>query len=317
MQSKLTTSLHYFAEKVYNRQISAPILKRKSSRFGLGQFLSGSSNANAANAAAASTKHASHHQHDHHSHHTHHLHYSSASQHHHTQHHHHMSQAQQQQQQQPQQQAHSSSAGTTPSTPNIMTEKQYQQMQSGAGAAMASATGRWLTAPIACTQQTTNTRRISPSSVTSIRTGFVGHCIRVCSHYRCFSKINHSNNEKKIKMINKNRIFQSNLIYIFLSLCLSISLILSVSLTHCLCVFLIFESNCCDAISIIYIHNSHHKNILLEIVYFQSHTLLWCLRLMNNNCLFRNLLFVNHVVLSLSYILSVHVSLLCFYVLST
>lgn len=61
MQSKLTTSLHYFAEKVYNRQISAPILKRKSSRFGLGQFLSGSSNANAANAAAASTKHASHH----------------------------------------------------------------------------------------------------------------------------------------------------------------------------------------------------------------------------------------------------------------
>lgn len=34
-------------EKVYSRQISAPILKRKTSRFGLGQFLSGSSNNNA------------------------------------------------------------------------------------------------------------------------------------------------------------------------------------------------------------------------------------------------------------------------------
>lgn len=34
-------------EKIYSRQISAPILKRKTSRFGLGQFLSGSSNNNA------------------------------------------------------------------------------------------------------------------------------------------------------------------------------------------------------------------------------------------------------------------------------
>lgn len=31
-------------EKIYNRQISAPLLKRKTSRFGLGQFLSGNSN---------------------------------------------------------------------------------------------------------------------------------------------------------------------------------------------------------------------------------------------------------------------------------
>lgn len=30
-------------EKIYNRQVSAPILKRKTSRFGLGQFLSSSS----------------------------------------------------------------------------------------------------------------------------------------------------------------------------------------------------------------------------------------------------------------------------------
>ncbi|XP_055589112.1 protein unc-79 homolog isoform X2 [Uranotaenia lowii] len=33
-------------EKIYNRQVSAPILKRKSSRFGLGQFLSSGSNQN-------------------------------------------------------------------------------------------------------------------------------------------------------------------------------------------------------------------------------------------------------------------------------
>jgi hypothetical protein len=33
--------VHWFAEKekAYNRQYSAPILKRKGSRFGLGQFL--------------------------------------------------------------------------------------------------------------------------------------------------------------------------------------------------------------------------------------------------------------------------------------
>lgn len=39
-------------EKVYSRQISAPILKRKTSRFGLGQFLSGSSNSNASTSTA-------------------------------------------------------------------------------------------------------------------------------------------------------------------------------------------------------------------------------------------------------------------------
>lgn len=31
-------------EKIYNRQISAPLLKRKTSRFGLGQFLHGNTN---------------------------------------------------------------------------------------------------------------------------------------------------------------------------------------------------------------------------------------------------------------------------------
>lgn len=99
-------------EKVYNRQISAPILKRKSSRFGLGQFLSGSSNANTANVASAKIDHAQHH-----------LHHSSAPHshtqvvHHHLHHlHHPMHMAQPQ----------TSSAGTTPTTPNLASEKQYQ-----------------------------------------------------------------------------------------------------------------------------------------------------------------------------------------------
>lgn len=105
-------------EKVYNRQISAPILKRKSSRFGLGQFLSGSSNANTANVASSNIGHTHSHTVQHH------LHIGSAS---HTQsaHHHyhplhylhhpmHISQPQ------------SSSAGTTPTTPNLLSEKQYQ-----------------------------------------------------------------------------------------------------------------------------------------------------------------------------------------------
>lgn len=99
-----------FTEKVYNRQISAPILKRKSSRFGLGQFLSGSSSANTANVASANVGHAQHHlqisstphsQVVHH--HLHHLHHSM-----------HIAQPQ------------TSSAGTTPTTPNLLSEKQYQ-----------------------------------------------------------------------------------------------------------------------------------------------------------------------------------------------
>lgn len=95
-------------EKVYNRQISAPILKRKSSRFGLGQFLSGSSNANTANVASAKVDHAQHHLHISsapHSHvvHIHHLHHPM-----------HMAQPQ------------TTSAGTTPTTPNLLSEKQYQ-----------------------------------------------------------------------------------------------------------------------------------------------------------------------------------------------
>lgn len=88
---------------MYNRQISAPILKRKSSRFGLGQFLSGSSNTNAANVATSSA-------HTHH-----HLQISSAP---HFQAHHPSLHTQQ-----------SSSAGTTPTTPNLITEKQYQYNQ--------------------------------------------------------------------------------------------------------------------------------------------------------------------------------------------
>lgn len=87
---------------MYNRQISAPILKRKSSRFGLGQFLSGSSNANATN-VASTTGHTHHH-----------LQISSAP---HIQVYHHHSMHTQPQ---------SSSAGTTPTTPNLFTEKQYQ-----------------------------------------------------------------------------------------------------------------------------------------------------------------------------------------------
>lgn len=92
-----------FTEKVYNRQISAPILKRKSSRFGLGQFLSGSSNANnTANVVATNIGHGLHHSHS-----------ISASN---TQsvHHLHITQAQ------------SSSAGTTPTTPNLMGDKPHQ-----------------------------------------------------------------------------------------------------------------------------------------------------------------------------------------------
>lgn len=107
----------YFSEKVYNRQISAPMLKRKSSRFGLGQFLSGSSNANTANVATTQTHHhlqisSTPHYQTHHSYHT----------------------------------PHSSSAGTTPTTPNIMTDKQYQyhQQTQGPGGTNVGATGRSL-----------------------------------------------------------------------------------------------------------------------------------------------------------------------------
>lgn len=83
-------------EKVYNRQVSAPILKRKSSRFGLGQFLSSSSNANTSNVASTTGQ-------------SHHLQISNAPQH--TIH---------------SQLPMSSSSGTTPTTPNIFTEKPYQ-----------------------------------------------------------------------------------------------------------------------------------------------------------------------------------------------
>lgn len=97
---------------MYNRQISAPILKRKSSRFGLGQFLSGSSNANTAN-VASNIGHVQHH-----------LQISSAPHtqvvHHHHQYHHSMHITQPQ----------TTSAGTTPTTPNLLTEKQYQSGQS-------------------------------------------------------------------------------------------------------------------------------------------------------------------------------------------
>ena len=105
-------SIFKHTEKVYNRQISAPILKRKSSRFGLGQFLSGSgSNANTANVASANVGHAQHHlqisstphSHSQGVHHLHHLHHPM-----------HIAQPQ------------TSSAGTTPTTPNLLSEKQYQ-----------------------------------------------------------------------------------------------------------------------------------------------------------------------------------------------
>lgn len=47
-------------EKIYNRQISAPLLKRKTSRFGLGQFLSGNSNHAHINHASSPTHHPHH-----------------------------------------------------------------------------------------------------------------------------------------------------------------------------------------------------------------------------------------------------------------
>lgn len=108
-----------FTEKVYNRQISAPILKRKSSRFGLGQFLSGSSNANSANVASTNIGHT-------HSHVQHHLHTGSAS---HTQssyHHYHPLHYLHPHHPLHITQPQSSSAGTTPTTPNLLSEKQYQ-----------------------------------------------------------------------------------------------------------------------------------------------------------------------------------------------
>lgn len=37
---KILIKFFFFLEKVYNRQFSAPILKRKSSKFGLGQLIS-------------------------------------------------------------------------------------------------------------------------------------------------------------------------------------------------------------------------------------------------------------------------------------
>lgn len=105
-------------EKVYNRQVSAPILKRKSSRFGLGQFLSSATN-NSIAANVAPPSHSFHH----------HLQINCAPQ---------LQQQQQPQQLQQQQQQlhpshynfsllhHTSSAGTTPTTPNLLTTQQFQ-----------------------------------------------------------------------------------------------------------------------------------------------------------------------------------------------
>lgn len=51
-------------EKIYNRQVSAPVLKRKTSRFGLGQFLTSSSssgnNPSTNNPVVATSLHAPH-----------------------------------------------------------------------------------------------------------------------------------------------------------------------------------------------------------------------------------------------------------------
>lgn len=108
-------------EKVYNRQISAPILKRKSSRFGLGQFLSsGTNNSNAANVAQFHS-------------HYHHLQINCAPN---------------------AQQIHlthynvgtnpTSAAGTTPTTPNLITGQQFQQhhAQHGYNVCVTGAPGR-------------------------------------------------------------------------------------------------------------------------------------------------------------------------------
>lgn len=98
---------------MYNRQVSAPILKRKSSRFGLGQFLSSATNnSNSANVAPPS--HSFHH----------HLQINCAPP---------LQQTLPQQQQQQLHPSHynfslhhTSSAGTTPTTPNLLTAQQFQ-----------------------------------------------------------------------------------------------------------------------------------------------------------------------------------------------
>lgn len=105
-------------EKVYSRQISAPILKRKSSRFGLGQFLSSGTN-NSSHVATSQSLHSHHHQH---------LQINCAPQIHHTTH----------------LNPTSSSAGTTPTTPNLITAQQYQQQQNlGSNGINWGAPGRW------------------------------------------------------------------------------------------------------------------------------------------------------------------------------
>lgn len=90
-------------EKIYSRQISAPILKRKSSRFGLGQFLSSGTN-NSSHVATSQSLHYHHHQH---------LQINCAPQTVHTVHLY----------------PTSSSAGTTPTTPNLISAQQFQQQQ--------------------------------------------------------------------------------------------------------------------------------------------------------------------------------------------
>lgn len=102
-------------EKVYSRQISAPILKRKSSRFGLGQFLSSGTN-NSSHVATSQSLHSHHHQH---------LQINCAPQTHHLN-------------------PTSSSAGTTPTTPNLISAQQFQQQQNlGFNGINLGAPGRW------------------------------------------------------------------------------------------------------------------------------------------------------------------------------
>ncbi|XP_055716676.1 protein unc-79 homolog isoform X6 [Phlebotomus papatasi] len=98
-------------EKVYNRQISAPILKRKSSRFGLGQFLL--SGTNHSHTSSVATQHS--HSHHHHFAHPHPHHSSPASQ---------------------------SGSGTAPSTPNLTAAHQHVYQFPAPGApASGSASG--------------------------------------------------------------------------------------------------------------------------------------------------------------------------------
>lgn len=108
-------SLHIGSEKekIYSRQVSAPILKRKSSRFGLGQFLS-SGTSNTANVAQPS-----------HSQYYHHLQINCAP--------HTGAGVGQSGVQQVLHTAVPTSSGTTPTTPNLMSLAFFQQQQQHLG----------------------------------------------------------------------------------------------------------------------------------------------------------------------------------------